>query len=431
MKVVAWVLVFSTFLQSGAWALTPRELLDQAKASFGFMSEDHHQGGGLSAAGLATTQSQAQSAVDQQNVLQDLQGMNFSLTTQNGDTLSYVQNTLSQITRPDGTTLNNISQDSSGNITGANLLLSDGTVQVLQGGSILGSQSPDGAQVFYDLQTGKIQRTVSASGEETTYTYSDTETLLENIHFQTVYDTDQKLKKIVDKSSGKQSFFQDGRLQRIVLADHSEILYNSAAQGNQIKVSLGAYKDASGNLYTFDASGLVTRIESSVGVRYGSLIWGVDQKRKDAEVTFSNGSRGVYQSQKLVRLTDSSGQITNFTYTADRIVAASSGVSSEYQLDGTLVKSTDSVGGQSFYFTSGLHKGYKEREVDTAGNIFVYEYSANNTVERKQILRSEQTVTTFAGQSTLLARNNPFLGFEVSFNQDTDTQGVTLQSQGS
>ncbi len=316
-KSICWTLILSFSYSQFCYALTPRELLDQAKASFGLMGDDHHQGGGSNPVDLQQSQVQAQSAVDQQNNLQDLQNLNFSLTTQNGDTLNYVNNTLSQITRPDGTTLNNISQDAmTGNITGANLRLNDGTIQILQNGNILGSQTPDGTQVFYDLQTGKVQRTVSSSGEETTYTYINSETILESAHFQTAYDANDKIKHILDKQTHKESFFNNGILQRIEEVDHSQYLFGHETTGTDIRVSLEAFIDSIGNRFDFTGDD-VSRVTLVDGTELQNTVWNSqDQTLRDFSFTEASGNtRTVLNNQtSQIDLSNNGGSITDITW---------------------------------------------------------------------------------------------------------------------
>ena len=128
-----------------------------AKAAF---DEDTRRPGGMTSANLISAQTRAQSVINQRQGIQDLQGANFSLTTQNGDILEYVGDTLSRVQRPDGTTLNHIQLGADGSITSADLALSDGSIQIFQNGRALAVQTPDGVQVFYN-ENGRIDHTVS------------------------------------------------------------------------------------------------------------------------------------------------------------------------------------------------------------------------------------------------------------------------------
>src|SRR3989338_2191668 len=113
LKPVSLVLVFTFSYTQLLWAADVRQMLLDAKASFDL--EDTRRSG-MDGETLTSAQAPQEAVVDQQNALQDLQNMNFSLTTQNGDILNYIGNTLDQVTRPDGTTLNNIQLDANGNI---------------------------------------------------------------------------------------------------------------------------------------------------------------------------------------------------------------------------------------------------------------------------------------------------------------------------
>src|SRR3989344_4935458 len=192
LKPVSLVLVFTFSYTQLLWAADVRQLLLDAKASF---EDDTRRGGTMTAADLESAQSAQQAAVDQQAALQDLQNMNFSLTTQNGDILNYIGNTLSKVTRPDGTTLNNIQLDANGNILNADLKLSDGSIQILNDGKIISYLTPDGTSVEYDIQTGRVSKTVSSQGIVSTYSYQTdsagnvNKTIVSSIEATATYDS--------------------------------------------------------------------------------------------------------------------------------------------------------------------------------------------------------------------------------------------------
>ena len=134
-KAISLLLLFTFGYSQLIYAADVTQMIADAKALFELENQKKAEGG-VSAAQLVQSQSQQQSVIDQQQALQDLQNNNnpvssdsqFSLTTQNGDVLSYVGNKLNEVTRPDGTILNNITTDSLGNIQNANLKLSDGSI---------------------------------------------------------------------------------------------------------------------------------------------------------------------------------------------------------------------------------------------------------------------------------------------------------------
>src|SRR3989338_2314378 len=107
LKLISWVLVFSFSTTQLLCAADVRQMLLDAKMAF--LEEDLRRS--MTSEELLSPQSPQESLIDQQNTLQDLEGLNFSLTTQNGDILKYVGDKLSQVKRPDGTLLNNIQLD--------------------------------------------------------------------------------------------------------------------------------------------------------------------------------------------------------------------------------------------------------------------------------------------------------------------------------
>ena len=101
------------------WAADPRVLLEEAKNSFNELEGSSLPPAGVSSQTLVANEETVQSAVDQQNALQDLQNLGFSLTTPNGDILQYVNGALSKVTRADGTVLRNLRLNSDGSIASA------------------------------------------------------------------------------------------------------------------------------------------------------------------------------------------------------------------------------------------------------------------------------------------------------------------------
>jgi hypothetical protein len=68
-----------------AWAADVRQMILDAKQSFELENEARRSG--LTATELEASQTSQQSLIQQQQALTDLQGENFSLKTQSGDTL--------------------------------------------------------------------------------------------------------------------------------------------------------------------------------------------------------------------------------------------------------------------------------------------------------------------------------------------------------
>src|SRR3989338_6888952 len=168
-KIIALVLAVS-FLQTQlvwAWGSRARQLIQNSKAVFQNPDKDRRPGA-QDVSALMKAQAAQESLVEQKNALE---GMQFSLTTQNGDILSYVGDTLTKGERPDGTELNDLQLDSNGNITDARIALTDGSVQIFDDGKILGYLRPDGTNVAYDVRTGRVNKTTAPDGTVSTYRY--------------------------------------------------------------------------------------------------------------------------------------------------------------------------------------------------------------------------------------------------------------------
>ena len=122
-KTTSLLVAFSILYSQLLWAADVRQML--AKANQTFENEDTRRGSGSSPDSLLKAQAQQEALVQNQNILSDLQNpAQFSLTTQNGDILTYVNGQLNQVvTRPDdegnSATLTNISVDEDGNIQDA------------------------------------------------------------------------------------------------------------------------------------------------------------------------------------------------------------------------------------------------------------------------------------------------------------------------
>ena len=306
LKPVSLVLVFTFSYTQILWAADVRQMLLNAKASF---EDDTRRGGTMTATDLASAQSSQASAVAQQAALQDLQNMNFSLTTKNGDILKYVGDKLNEVQRPDGTTLKNIQVDASGNILNADLKLSDGSIQVFQNGQVLGYQTPDGSQVIYS--NGQIQKVISKDGVETLYSYikdangSVTETVLDNSSYQTKYDANGKLKQVVKKGAGgSTTYYTSGMIQKIVNSDGSQVLFNMSTQANGDTIatpqgaSTSSYIDANGNTFYFN-QGNVSKIVMADNSIIDNINWDSANKIKDATLTITDGTKYIYQDKKL------------------------------------------------------------------------------------------------------------------------------------
>jgi hypothetical protein len=176
--------------------------------------------------------------------------LDFTLKTADQSLLTYKADQLAQIQTADGNILKNLRLDSSGKILDAEILLSDGSVQLLQNGEVLTYLTPDGTRVYYS--DGRIQKTVKEAAE-TFYSYeldSDgkvLKTIMDSSASRSVYGADGKLEEILQKSTGQRSIYEHGILRQILNPDASQILFKSEVTGEGTKVSFDKYVDRFGN----------------------------------------------------------------------------------------------------------------------------------------------------------------------------------------
>ena len=253
LRPVAWALIFTFSYTQILYAADVRQMLLDAKRSF--EEEDHRRG----AADLEGAQDSHESLVDEQNTLHALSESNtvsdptsntgFSLTTQNGDILKYVGDRLSQVQRPDGTFLNNITLDENGSILDADLRLSDGSIQVFQDGQVLGTTNPDGTQVEYDLETGRVKKTTSREGVVTDYSYTldvegnVIETILETDKVKSTYDAQGKVKSTFSKADESTTYFDNGLFQKVIQKDGSVLNFTNTPLEDDLKITFDHLTD--------------------------------------------------------------------------------------------------------------------------------------------------------------------------------------------
>ncbi len=441
MKSVSICLISSLTLSQIGYATDVRQMLLDAKASF----EEEELSVGLSPAQLSSAERLQQAAVDQQNALQDIQDMNFSLSTQNGDILRYVGNRLTQVERPDGTLLRNIQLGAAGLILSADLRLSDGSIQLYQDGQVIAYGMPDGRQVFYE--NGQIQKVISKSGVETLYSYlgdlsgAVTETTLTSASHVAKYDQNSKLKEVLRLSDGERTYFLNGMIQRVLKADNSELLFNRSTLPNGDTVvtpqaQIGnIYIDAAGNKFIFDAGNII-KIELPDGAYLENIGWNADNSLKDATLREISGARYIFRDQKLTQSYDALNVVANYTYTTERIVVSSQGVTWECLLDKTPVKVTNLDGSSSLFYASGAYKGLKEKDLSSLGvTTSIYEYQTVGgtvTVQKRDAQNSVYSINSWDSQSNLSQASNPVLKYSVLFPTDNliDPQ-VVLTATGS
>ncbi|MCG3177196.1 MAG: hypothetical protein MOGMAGMI_02164 [Candidatus Omnitrophica bacterium] len=282
-KPVSLVLIFTFSYSQLVWALDVRQMLLEAKASF---EEDELRRSAVSPRRLEETQAAQQAEIDQQQALQEL--MSFKLTTRNGDILNYVGQTLKEVERPDGTRLKNITLDGQGRITGADLSLADGSVQILQGGEVVGYRLPNGTSVEYTAGTGKISKVLSPEGVISTYAYSDDGqggelTTVTTGTKQALYGADGILRMLTDSATGTVTRFVNGHLSTVTVGGIEHRYVSETLSDGTVRVRAAGSLDPDA-AYTF-VDGRVTA-ESS----------GYSAITATATHTWTQGTAGTWYS---------------------------------------------------------------------------------------------------------------------------------------
>ena len=432
-KITASFLVLTFSYSQLLYAADVRQMILDAKAFFDQEAANRPGGSSsLSPQDLTAAQTQAAAVVTQQQTLQDLSNTNFSLTTQNGDVLKYVGSKLNEVTRPDGSELHNITTDLNGNITNADLKLSDGSVQIYQNGQVLGYQTPDGTQVIYS--NGTIQKTIDKNGIETLYSYGkdaqgNNETVLDNPSYTTKYDQNGKIKESTRKSDNQKSVYSNGKIQKITKSDGSQELFTWTTQGTDTVVtsqggssSLNTYTDTQGNVFTFGTGGTITQVKLTDNSVLTNITWNMDNTVKDATLTDASNTKYTYQNKVLTMSTDSQGVVTNYTYSTNTITVSSQGNAWVYDLNKNPISYTDIYGTITTYLTQGSFKGLRDRDTTSTGQVFVYDYKKNAdnsvSVEKRELHQQTYGYTTWQGTSPISQTNNPYLFLNARFEND-------------
>ncbi len=472
-KSISVILVFTFSFSNILYAADVRQMLLDAKAAFEF--EDQRRGGsGQTADQLAKSLAYSESVVGQLNDIADLEKMNFSLTTQNGDVLRYVGDKLGSVVRPDGTLLQNITLGQDGSIQSADLRLSDGSIQVFENGQIIGYRTPEGTQVFYE--NGLIQKTISREGIETLYSYGRDEsgniieTVLENSTSTTIYGANGNLKEVIQKADGRHIQYTDGILCSITNPDNSKILFQSEILNGQTKVIFKSYTDAfgvvyqtenqyllpdgstlkdivwgeqgqvlsavlesiDGNVYTF-TQGLVSSVVLSDGSSIQNISWDANNKVNSATLTGPDGWQYVYENKQLIRSIDPQGIVVVYSYPQGKIIAVTGGITYEYLSDKTPTKITWVDGSYSQFNLAGIYKGLRDKDYSSQGVITsVYEYQTDLSgaiiTQKRDVLPTLYNTTTLQGTS-LSASTNPAFKFTALFAPDGSVdQSVQAQA---
>ena len=432
-KVVSALLVFTFSWSQLLYAVDPRELLAQAKASFN--TEDQRRGGGLMDSGGAQAQSLNEAVVDQQNTLQDLQNLNFSLTNQNGDILKYVDDKLSQIKRPDGATLKNIILSEEGKIQSADLRLSDGSIQILNDGKVIAYQTPGGTQVFYE--NGEIKKIVSKEGVETVYTYNKDpdgnllEVVLESDQSISKYDKNFVIKEKIIKNTNTKLLYSPGT-GILKTASTPEGLYSFEGRfiGQDIEIALSYFKSTTGIFYQY-REGIIFLIQFPDYSVLREINFNEDGSLKSATLIDLYDNKYFYENGKMVRSASPDGRTFNYEYLTDKIVAVGDdGSTLECLKDGTLISSKHMDGTWSSYYTSGPYKGWKERDAFSSGRVFFYDYKKvgiETVINRRELIALRETGDwTGSDVSTI---KNPTLKMKMTLN-DISSMRIGAGGQG-
>ncbi|MDP3790663.1 MAG: LamG-like jellyroll fold domain-containing protein [Candidatus Omnitrophota bacterium] len=182
------------------------------------------QGGGEPAPSVSTTST----TTDTQTPVQDNSAV-ISVTTVDGDKVSYKDSVIDCIERPDGTTLRNIVLDGSNNLTSADIYHPDGTIQIVNNGTTLKIIKPDGVTYNYNSEE-LIESAVYTDGRVVNYSYLKdglgdvVETTLTDPEKTSRYDPNNRLKK-VEFNTGKTIGYDGGILSWVTDVDGKTYVY--------------------------------------------------------------------------------------------------------------------------------------------------------------------------------------------------------------
>jgi antitoxin component YwqK of YwqJK toxin-antitoxin module len=270
-KSLCLILATSIFFLDIAWAIDVRQKLVEDQIAIAALSEGRLSGNPNLPESNTRFERIAQSTVDNQNDILELQQNIFSLTTDNGDLIEYVGDTINRITRADGTTLTNLSFDvNTGEVVGADLELFDGSVQIFSGGEQLAYRTPDGTILHY--KEGKVERSVAIDNTETLYSYTYAEdgalltTTLENDKLRTIYDANNRIISRYSFTNKSTAFYVDNVLSQIQDANGNILVFNATEANGLLDINLSHYQSADNTLYAYGSNTIATeRIFSSNG----------------------------------------------------------------------------------------------------------------------------------------------------------------------
>ncbi|MBI3252926.1 MAG: hypothetical protein HYZ52_06420 [Candidatus Omnitrophica bacterium] len=319
-KSVALTLIFTTGSSQLLFAGDPRQMLEDAKRSFLTYQSTRRPGG--SEPGDYDFQRRQQDEIDRQEALQNLDKLNFTLTTKGDDLLRYVDGKLFQIVRLDGSVLKNLQTDANGNILNTDFKFPDNSVQIYRDGKVIGYEMPDGTQVLYDGP--RVQKTVSKAGVETVYSYTNDadgkiiQTILDSPTYHSIYDKDGKLKEVLEKGTGTKTFYAAGLIDKILKSDGSQFIFNRQISANgEALVNFGKYIDPAGNQFDFNGD-TISSVTLPDGSALENIVW-KDDGTIDSATKIKDGNKYFYVKNILDKIVffDTS-TLESLTWNADK-----------------------------------------------------------------------------------------------------------------
>lgn len=314
-------------------------------------------------------------------------GPDISVTTQAGDVIHYVNGVIDRVEQADGTILRNIVVDEADNLLRADIVYTDGTTQVVEGGRLVRALRPDGTVINYDSD-GRIVLVAYAAGTTVTYTYVEDvsgnviETVLTNSNGTVSrYDANGKLSKVT-KPDGTVIEYSSGILSKITRPDGKVFVFGQTTatvdDRTETTVTLKTYIDETGNSYSYSNGVIVSIKVRQNGMFYsgslntagffntGNIILadGTNVFVTQGVVTtaiFTDGSRAIYiRPTPGVVFVDilKNGQTTHYEFNGDnQLLRDPAGVIYSY-VKGLITKKVASLGATTNYI----------REVDLLGN---------------------------------------------------------------
>ncbi len=370
----------------------------------------------------------------------------LSLTTEAGDVIYYIGNTIDRIERADGTILRNIILDANNNLQDADIIYADNTIESVVNKKVIKITKSDGTIFNYDPDE-TISSVEYPDGKIIVYSYirSDTGTILETILTDTEkiahYDSNNRIKK-VEFNSGKVVDYESGILSRIRDTDGKIYVFEGtgSAADYTVKLKNVEFEDKNITDPIVDSEG---KLVSGI-VLYSDGIQAAVENKRLKQVTELDGTKITYQySQDSLSCDvtiESGGNVRSFKYLKE----ASTGRflikdgASTYQYDpswrlekfdnefGSISHSYDNAllyAGSIFTLTSGIIKkydGYKNLSETLFPNGTLYDYilgeSRNITISKKSLYNGNNVYQSYYSNQPVGYTANP--SFKTFFALD-------------